>query len=144
MGNKPKNVLFNIMTKRHYLAFGHDVVQNGIFVCLFVWFLVNAQVSFGFTFCLLCIWLRKHVFSLEDAATLLIRSHSTLLIRSHKEVRLAVIHPRPHFLLSSSRRNITLKDGFKATRFHHQQFRSHICSTLCYRLCVIVLEFVPL
>ena len=52
MGNKPKNVLFNIMTKRHYLAFGHDVVQNGLFVCLFVWFLVNAQVSFGFMFCL--------------------------------------------------------------------------------------------
>ena len=142
MGNKPKNVLFNIMTKRHYLAFGHDVVQNGLFVCLFVWFLVNAQVSFGFTFCLLCIWLRKQVFSLEDAATLLIRSHITLLIRSHKEVRIAVIHLRPHFLLSSSRRNITLQDGFKATRFHHQQFRSHICSTPCYRLCVIVLEFV--
>ena len=52
MGNKPKNVLFNIMTKRHYLAFGHDVEQNGLFVCRFVWFLVNAQVSFGFIFCL--------------------------------------------------------------------------------------------
>ena len=28
MGEKPKNVLSNIMTKRHYLAFGHDVAQN--------------------------------------------------------------------------------------------------------------------
>ena len=139
---KNKNVLFYIMTKRQKVSFCYDVAQNGLFVCLFVWLLVNAEVSFGFTFCLLCIWLRKQVFSLEDA-TLLIRSHITLLIRSHKEVRIAVIHPRPHFLLSSIRRSITLKDGFKATRFHHQQFRSHICSTPCYRLCAIVLEFVP-
>ena len=52
MANKPKIVLFCIMTKRHYLAFGHVVEQNGLFVCRFVWFLVNAQVSFGFIFCL--------------------------------------------------------------------------------------------
>ena len=142
MGEKPRNVLFYIMPKCQKVLFCYDVAQNGLFVCLFVWLLVNAEVSFGFTFCLLCIWLRKQVFSLEDA-TLLIRSHITLLIHSHKEVRLAVIHLRPQFLLSSSRRNITLQDGFKATRFHHQQFRSHICSTPCYRLCVIVLEFVP-
>ena len=52
MANKPKIVLFYIMTKRHYLAFGHVVEQNGLFVWRFVWFLVNAQVSFGFIFCL--------------------------------------------------------------------------------------------
>ena len=34
MGNKPKNVLFNIMTKRHYLAFGHDAEQSDFgFIC---------------------------------------------------------------------------------------------------------------
>ena len=76
MGNKPKNVLFNIMTKRHYLAFGHDVEQNGLFVCLFVWFLVSAQVSFGFMFgylntCFPLAWhatcLRKQICSLGGA-----------------------------------------------------------------------------
>ena len=134
MGKKNKNVLFYIMTKRQKVSFCHDVAQNGLFICLFVWLLVNVEVSFGFTFCLLCIWLRKQVFSLEDAATLLIRSHITLLIHSHKEVRQSVIHLRPQFLLSSSRRNITLQDGFKATRFHHQ-FRRRRRTSLVYKKC---------
>ena len=48
MGNKLRNVLFYIMTKRQKMSFGNDVAQNGCFV----WLLLKAEVAFGLCWCL--------------------------------------------------------------------------------------------
>ena len=95
MANKPKIVLFCIMTIRHYLAFGHVVEQNGLFVWRFVWFLVNAQVAFGFIFCYLntCVPLARIAISLrkQEVRSLGTVRH-TLLLRSHNAPLLLSFH----------------------------------------------------